>query len=81
MRAKDFAVTETILDLTRHCSGYHILLLYLLVCGYTQAETARLLGISRQALNDELILIRAQYIKGRKMTYRESKEWTRKRAT
>lgn len=81
MRSKDFGTVETIIDLCKYSSGYHLLIMYLLVSGYSQSEVAKMLNISRQALNDELVLIRAQYIKGRKMTYRASKEWTRKRAT
>lgn len=77
MKSKDFGAVETVLDLCKYCNGYHILILFLLVCGYSQVEVAQMLGVSRQALNDELILIRAQYIKGRKMTYRQAKEWTR----
>lgn len=81
MKSHDLQSVEVVEDLCRHATGYHILILYLLAYGFTQAETARLLGISRQALNDELVLIRAQYILGKKMTYRASKEWARKRAT
>lgn len=79
MKSNDIATVESVLDLTRYCNGYHILLLYLIASGYSQVEISQMLGISRQALNDEMILIREQYRAGRPMTYRESKAMRRNR--
>ena len=81
MRKTDYAFTqvEVVLDLLRHCNGYHVLILFLILSGHSQAEVAQLLGISRQALNDEMILIREQYRAGRPLTYREAKSRRRNR--
>lgn len=72
MSKSDLEQVELVADLCRHCNGYQVLVLYLLVSGYSQAEVSRLLGISRQAVNYELIQILESYRAGQRLTYREA---------
>lgn len=79
MKQNDLRSVEVVHDLCRYSTGYQVLVMYLLVAGYSQAEVAQMLGISRQALNDEMILIREQYRTGEKLTFREAKARRRNR--
>lgn len=72
MSKSDLEQVELVADLTRFCTGYQTLILFLLVSGYSQAEVSRLLGISRQAVNYELIQILESYRAGQRLTYREA---------
>lgn len=74
MKSHDLQSVEVVTDLCRHANGFHILILFLLVSGYTQAEVSEMLGISRQALHHETLVIRQQYYTGMKLNQRTAKQ-------
>lgn len=79
MKQNDFATVETVLDLTRFCSGYDLLVVFLLISGHNQAETASLLGVSRQAVSDQMLILWERYKAGEWLTTREAKARKRRR--
>lgn len=74
MKEHGYECVEVVEDLCRYCNGFHVLILYLLVCGYSQAEVAQMLNISRQALFHETNVIRMQYHEGRKLNQRSARQ-------
>lgn len=81
MARSDFQSVEIVTDLCRHANGYHILIMFLLVSGYSQAEVAQMLGISRQALHHETVVIRQMYFAGRKLSQRTARKEKNKAKT
>ena len=74
MKRNDFASVEVVHDLCQYANGYHILIMFLLVSGYSQAEVAQMLGISRQALFHETLVIREQYRAGCRLSQRAARQ-------
>lgn len=73
LKSNDFATVETIHDLCKFSTGYDLLVVFLLVSGHSQTEVADLLGVSRQAVSDQMLILWERYKAGRWITAREAK--------
>lgn len=65
MNRVDLSDIDTMTDLLRVCGPYDTLVLYLIMSGHRQSEAAELLGVSRQAVHDQMRRMWVRYMTGK----------------
>lgn len=61
-----YHIVENIADLSRSATGYDLLVLHTLLLGYTYKEVGDLLGVSKQAIHDQMRHLFRRYQEGRR---------------
>ena len=66
VKQNDLRSVEVVHDLCAVCDGHDLIVIYLVLLGYEQIEIARLMGVSRQAIDDRLKHVQERYHAGKR---------------